>query len=144
MNSNVNYLLLNWRPRAIELTWVEIMQRRGIAKTLCSYCSVGRIVKNRSTSWLQRSLFRRCKRTINALSLEWYTTGSTGQVARAGCVSRRLGSGEGKPGLSSEQAPVPVARDHSGQSAAFVLECDTSEIVARICLNLLLRCRAAL
>jgi transposase-like protein len=44
-------------------------------------------------------------------------------------ASRRRGSGACKPGLSSELVPVLVARDRSGQTADFVLERDTSDVV---------------
>lgn len=44
---------------------------------------------------------------------------------------RHRGSGASKPGLSSEQVSVLVARDRAGQTADFILERDTSENVVK-------------
>ncbi len=59
----------------------------------------------------------------------YFLRSAKGQRQPLDRASRRRGSGAGKPGLSSEQVPVLVARDRSGQTADFVLERDTSEVV---------------
>jgi len=180
---------------AIEPASVEIVERRVSARTHCPHCSGDRLVKNGSSSGLQRYLCRGCKRTFNALTgtplarlhlrgkwlgqtqalrdglsltavqkqldiarttaFRWrhrflalpkglrtqsltgiaeadqtyFLRSAKGQRQPLDRASRRRGSGAYKPGLSSEQIPVLVARDRSGQTADLVLERDTSEVV---------------
>jgi hypothetical protein len=60
----------------------------------------------------------------------YFLRSAKGQLQPLDRASRHRGSGASKPGVSSEQVPVLVARDRSGQTADFVLERDTSEMVA--------------
>jgi len=59
----------------------------------------------------------------------YFLRSAKGQRQPLDRAPRRRGSGACMPGLSSEQVPVLVARDRSGQTADFVLERDISEAV---------------